>query len=267
MNKQNKGEGRRGVEWTDFTWNGVGGCKHACRWQMPDGSIARCYAERVAEGAAAAAYPQGFDAHYYHPERLEEPLKVKEPSRIFLDSMADLMGHWVPDDQIVAVLNACLRAHWHSFQLLTKNAPRLEKFIFPKNVWVGVSLPPTFYMGKQLSEDQQARMFYRAMTALYSVLTPVRWVSFEPLSFDAAALLNEYTVGPAFNWAVIGAATNGSKTYQPKREWVEGLLAYCDKHKIPVFFKGNLEWPTWREEFPQVQVAKPAVALGQMEMF
>ena len=45
LNKQGKGK----IEWTDFTWNPVGGCRHACRWKMPDGTIARCYAESFVE--------------------------------------------------------------------------------------------------------------------------------------------------------------------------------------------------------------------------
>jgi protein gp37 len=68
---------------------------------MPDGSVAICYAEAVAERLAASAYPHGFAHHYWRPEMLQAPLKVKQPAKIFLDSMSDLMGHWVPDEQRV----------------------------------------------------------------------------------------------------------------------------------------------------------------------
>lgn len=141
MNKQ----GPNGIEWTQFSWNPVSGCHHACTWTMPDGRVAECYAKTVAERVAMTAYPEGFAHHYWHPERLEEPLKVKKPARIFLDSMSDLMGAWVPDEQIEDVLDICRRASWHQFQLLTKNAPRLLKFNgrIPSNVWVGVSAPPS----------------------------------------------------------------------------------------------------------------------------
>ena len=37
MNKQAKSEIKRGIEWTDYTWNPIGGCQHGCRWEMPDG--------------------------------------------------------------------------------------------------------------------------------------------------------------------------------------------------------------------------------------
>ncbi len=41
--------GGRGIEWCIETRNAIGGCMHECRWQMPDGSVAICYAEQFAE--------------------------------------------------------------------------------------------------------------------------------------------------------------------------------------------------------------------------
>lgn len=250
MNKQNKGNGRRGIEWTDYTWNPVGGCKHGCRWLMPDGTVAVCYAETTAEGIAQSAYLHGFAHHYWRPGALDEPLKLKTPSRIFLDSMSDLMGHWVSDDQIQQVLHICRQAHWHDFQLLTKNPRRLANFTFPPNVWVGVSAPPSIMNGKPLSLDQQKRMVQITVDILRCVDVPVRWMSIEPLSFDIAPLLENSDL----QWAVIGAATNGDKTYQPTRQWVRNLLWLFDERGVQVFFKGNLYWPKkngrWREDFP-----------------
>lgn len=249
MNKQSKSGNRRGIEWTDYTWNPVGGCQHGCRWQMPDGTTAECYAETIAERVATASYPQGFKAHYWRPEVLNEPLQLKMPSKIFLDSMSDLMGHWVAEEQIEKVLDICRRAPQHVFQLLTKNAPRLKQFKFPSNVWVGVSAPPSIFMGKPLSKNQQERMVRNAVDVLRTIEVPVRWMSLEPLSFDIAPLL----VNSELEWAVIGAATNGLKTYQPRPEWVRNVLTVLDEQSTKVFFKGNLDWPqeAWREDFPE----------------
>jgi protein gp37 len=248
MNKQRKASGGRGIEWTDYTWNPVRGCQHGCRWQMPDGTIAECYAETVAERVAQHAYPKGFEHHYWNPHVLHEPLNLKTPAKIFLDSMSDLMGHWVPNDEIEQVLDICRQAEWHHFQLLTKNAPRLVEFDFPANVWIGVSAPPSFMFGNKLSHRQQQRMVERQMDILHQVNVPVKWMSVEPLSFDIAPLL----VGSNLQWAVIGAATNGPKAYQPEREWVENLLHIFDEQRTAVFFKGNLDWSPdeWREDFP-----------------
>lgn len=250
MNKQLRSTGKRGIEWTDYTWNPVGGCQHGCRWVMPDGTTAECYAETTAEGVASSAYPFGFEHHYWRPKVLTEPLALTAPARIFLDSMSDLMGQWVDDNQIQQVLDICAKAHWHQFQLLTKNAPRLLQFSFPPNVWVGVSVPPSIMFGKPLSENQQARMLRRMLDVLDQVEVPIRWISIEPLSFDVAPLLQRANL----QWAIIGAATNGRKAYQPKPEWVRYALNILDAQRTKVFFKGNLTWDPWREEFPEVSV-------------
>lgn len=224
---------------------------------MPDGSVAECYAETVAERVAQSAYPHGFEHHYWRPELLHEPLQLTSPSRIFLDSMSDLMGHWVSNEEIEAVLDICAKADWHQFQLLTKNAPRLLQFQFPPNVWVGVSAPPTTMFGKDLSLAQQERMVSRMMDVLQQVDVPVRWMSIEPLSFDIGPLLR----GSNLQWGVIGAATNGPKAYQPEPEWVENVLDVLDAEGTKVFFKGNLDWEPWREELPiQSRVRIPEVS-------
>ncbi len=248
-----------GIEWTKrvlpdgnerggYTWNPVAGCLHRCRWRMPNGTIAVCYAESTAHGVARASYPEGFEHHYWHPERLEEPLRVTQPARIFLDSMSDLMGRWVADEQIEAVLDVARRAHWHDFQLLTKNAPRLLKFDFPANVWVGVSSPPDWMNGQVLTPNNQTAFLTRALKTLEKIDVPVKWMSFEPLSWAVADIVAQYP--EAIRWAVIGAATNGRVAFQPDPAHVQRLLDVLDRQGVSTFFKGSLEWATWREEFP-----------------
>jgi len=160
------------------------------------------------------------------------------------------MGHWVEDRQIEQVLETCSKADWHQFQLLTKNAPRLLNFKFPSNVWVGVSAPPSIMFGKKLSLSQQQRMVNRQLDVLREVDAEIIWMSIEPLSFDVAPLLEDSDL----DWAIIGAATNGHKAYQPKSEWVTNVLHVLDKQGTKVFFKGNLQWQPWREEFPEIVI-------------
>lgn len=77
------------IEWCDAVWNPVTGCSHVsegCRY---------CYAERefprLANGLKVPAY-QGrtFTDVACHPERLDEPLKRRKPTRYFVNSMSDL---------------------------------------------------------------------------------------------------------------------------------------------------------------------------------
>jgi protein gp37 len=257
MNRQ---KAPNGIEWTrvygrpGYTWNAVGGCFHDCKWTMPDGTIAGCYAKSVAERLAQAAYPSGFEHHYWNPKRLSEPQRLPEPSGIFLDSMADLMGHWVPDEHVEQVLNVCRDTPQHVYFLLTKNAPRLLRFDFPRNVWVGVSMPPDSFMGRELTQDQQERMLVRALMVLSELPDMlVRWVSFEPLSWDVSGIVAE--MRSPLEWAVIGAASSGPRYFQPDPGNVRRLLGVLDGYDVPVFFKGNLREneaaEPWREEFPK----------------
>lgn len=246
----------RGIEWTDFTWNPVGGCQHACRWRMPDGKIAICYAESTAN-VMNRAYPHGFEHHYFREHMLSAPLKQKKPSRIFMDSMSDLMGSWVPEDQINRVFEVCRKAEWHNFQLLTKNAPRLLKFDLPPNVWAGVSAPPTFFMGKELTLDQQRRMVFRQLDVLDALKMkghPVCWMSIEPLSFDIAETFEDWSAQSGndlpLHWAVIGAASNGSRYFQPETAHTEKVHSALRDAGTNIFHKGNLEWTPHLEEFP-----------------
>lgn len=256
MNKQKP---PHAIEWTrvygrdGYTWNAVQGCLHGCQWEMPTGEIAECYAKTLADKFRSNQFMnQGFEHHYFQQHKLEEPLQLKTPAGIFVDSFSDLFGTWVPDEQISTIMNIIDRAHWHTFQSLTKNAPRLLQshrwFAFPKNLWVGASVPPSRMMGKPLSNEQQTRFLHRTLDVLEQVQIPVRWLSIEPLSFDVAPILAQHP--GAIQWAVIGAATNGKRTFQPKAEWVANLLAVLDAQKVPVFFKGNLTWSPWREHFP-----------------
>ena len=73
------------IEWTDYTWNPVTGCKRNC-WY--------CYGKRIRR----RFFPEvPWTKLMWFDERLEEPLKVKKPSKIFVGSMSDI-EYWRPID-------------------------------------------------------------------------------------------------------------------------------------------------------------------------
>ena len=270
MNKQDKGKGglhHRGIQWTDYTMNAIGGCQHGCRWTMPDGKIAICYAEEVAH-KFTVGYPQGFEHHYWRPSTVDEPLKLKTPAKIFIDSMSDMFGRWVPEEQIQTVIDMTRAAHWHTFQVLTKNAPRLLKFDLPSNVWAGASSPPDQMLGQHLTRTQQEKMLHRTLETLSQKPDNITWISFEPLSWDVAPIVAQYP--GALKWAVIGAATNGPKVYQIDPVIVQNLIDVLDAQSVPVFFKGNLEGNAaatpWREYFPGYVPSAFMEAMNQHEL-
>ena len=277
MNKQGtKTNPLGGIEWTHifgpgtgYTANPVRGCQHQCRWRMPDGNVAVCYAEAQRDRLSGAG---AFQNITFHPEVLDAIRKHQQPAGIFIDSMADLFGQGVSDTMLRSVLNGIAESPQHVFFSLTKNPTRLRSgwlkdYQFPSNLFLGVSMPPTFMFGKELTLAQQRAWFEKALNCLAQCNARVRWVSLEPLSWDCSDILAKYTTW--LHWAVIGAASNGAKTYQPDPMTVRRVLTALggsthwsnpsqDTSPIPVFYKGNLKplinsnnW-AWRQEFPKL---------------
>ena len=155
------------IEWTESTWNPVTGCTKispGCK---------HCYAERMAKRLQAMGQPNyehGFRVAL-HERMLELPLRWKKPQVIFVNSMSDLFHDEVPESYIRRVFDVMARASWHTFQVLTKRAERLEslgrKLDWPPNVWMGVSVETPEYL-------------YR-IDHLRRTPARVRFISFEPL--------------------------------------------------------------------------------------
>lgn len=122
------------IDWAEMSWNPVTGCRHGCPY---------CYARRTAhrfdagledKGTVgglhvleskikATPYPYGFEPTL-HRYRLNQPERKKEGRTVFVCSMADLFGRWVPTEWIRDVLDACQRAPQHRYLFLTKNPAR-----------------------------------------------------------------------------------------------------------------------------------------------
>jgi protein gp37 len=278
MNKQgNKSNPSGGIEWTHifgpgtgYTANPVRGCQHACRWRMPDGKLAICYAEAVAERFPGKHYARGFGVVSFDPKELAAIRKLKTPAGIFIDSMSDLFAQSVADECLEQVFQTMVDCPQHVFFSLTKNPSRFGEWRYrrgwipPRNLFLGVSLPPTFMFGKELTGQQQRTWFRKALENLCACDATVRWVSLEPLSWDCSDILHAFR--HKLHWAVIGAASDGNRTYQPDPTVLNNTLAALDG--LPVFFKGNLRGSmldvqglgyraskhltTWRQEFPKL---------------
>lgn len=277
MNRQGSIKNPRGgIEWTHIfgprtgrTSNPVKGCHHACRWLMPDGKLAICYAEATAERFPGKWYAKGFGSISFDPSELEAIRKLKEPAGIFIDSMSDLFGKNVPDDWIKKVGATIRDCPQHIFFSLTKNPSRFAALASGQvterwwpNWLVGISVPPSFMFGKELSLEQQRAWLKRGLEFLRDCPAQKRWISIEPLSFDVSEIISASNC--RLDWAVIGAATNGAQCFQPTEKNLVNCLAALNAKKIPVFMKGNLDrkfveicGSEWREEFPAVSHRRP----------
>lgn len=209
-----------------------------------------------------APYPWGFQPTL-HRDKLNEPQKWNKPKTIFVCSMADLFGDWVPDEWIQAVFEACNKAPQHRYLFLTKNPGRYSDLyrngLLPdgNNFWFGATFdhddwnhehvrgrPTTFSINGKAVHD--AGDYYFPMYPEKN-----RFVSFEPLLYDIGNNIGS----TGAHWHIIGAETgNRIGKISAKREWVEHIVEYSDKHDIPVFMKDSLlpimGEENMRREFP-----------------
>jgi protein gp37 len=212
---------RTRIEWTDYSWNPITGCKHGC-WY--------CYARKLAQ-RFKKIFPNGFEPTY-HPLRLKEPWELKKPSKIFVCSIADLFASWTPSewrDAVVWSIQHCPIKH--TFQLLTKNPERIPDMFWPENVWLGTTV----------TCDWKAND-YKNIPAIVHARAKVRFVSFEPL---LGPLPHAMTLR-GIDWVIIGKLT-GSRKVELNPAWVEDIIHEATDYDIPVFMKNNLS-PPWPKE-------------------
>jgi len=126
------------IEWARWTWNPVTGCKTGCPY---------CYARDIAL-QDRKTWPRGFEPDF-RQDRLSAPQHTRVPSgaeldpglrSVFVCSMADLFGDWIPQEWIEAVLAEVRRAPQWTFLFLTKFPARLVGIEWPANAWVGTTV-------------------------------------------------------------------------------------------------------------------------------
>ena len=211
------------IEWIERTWNPTVGCTKVSP------GCKHCYAEGMASRLQAMrtrGYENGFQLTLL-PDRLEDPLKRKTPTTYFVNSMSDLFHEEVPMEYIARVFEVVEKAHWHTFQILTKRADRMAEFfagrMAPRNAWLGVSV-----------EDQAYGV--PRIDCLRAVDAAIRFLSVEPLLEDVGALNLEN-----IHWVIVGGES-GPRARPMKMEWVESIRDQCEVAKVAFFFK---QWGGW----------------------
>lgn len=242
-----------GIEWTDATWNPVRGCvkiSPGCK---------HCYAETFAErwrGVPGNAYEQGFDPRLV-PEMLDQPLRWRKPRTIFVNSMSDLFGEFVPLAYTAAIFGVMAAARHHTFQSLTKRSARMlawaewiereasSEYAPPRTHRVGVEaanygadvdyhgLPdvwplPNVWLGVSV-EDRKYGL--PRIEHLRQVPAAVRFLSIEPLLEDIGEI-NLDGIG----WVIVGGES-GPGAREMRVEWVRSIRNQCVAAGVPFFFK------------------------------
>lgn len=205
------------ISWTDATWNPITGCT-----KISDG-CKHCYAEIMAhrlKEMKSPNYANGFKVTL-QPHMLDKPLKWKKTRMIFVNSMSDIFHKDVPFEYIQQIFEVMRKAHWHTFQILTKRSERLRRLSseinWPDNVWMGVSVENT--KTKSRIEDLQGTG------------AKVKFISFEPLLEKVERFNLDW-----IDWVIVGGES-GPKSRPMEKEWIMRIKWYCDIYKTPFFFK------------------------------
>lgn len=224
---------RTKIEWCDYTWNPIVGCTYGCSY---------CYARRFAKRFSKCEKCRHFIPHL-HPERLEEPGRLKKPAKIFCCSMGELFDPNLSDGERVKVINAMMNAPQHIYMVLTKQPLKALDFLLtldiygniPENLWVGVSVDYA-YWPKIIKRIEIAKNFP----------TKVKFVSFEPLLRPLAPEADLKGI----DWVIIGGLT-GPQRFQPPKEWIDDIIYRARKAEAAVFIKDNAGYPEIIREYPQ----------------
>lgn len=213
---------RSAIEWTDATWNPMRGCvkiSPGCK---------HCYAEKFAErfrGVPGHPFEQGFDLRLV-PEKLSDPLRWRDPRRIFVNSMSDLFQEGVPTEYVVEVGRVMQRAHWHTFQVLTKRQERMRGLLSRELAWMG-RLAHVWY---GVSVENRRHGLPR-VRVLRETSVALRFLSIEPLLEDLGPL--DLT---GIGWVIVGGESGPGA--RPMREaWVLSIRDQCRRAGVPFFFK------------------------------
>ncbi len=244
------------IDWCDSTWNPITGCLHGCEYCYAR-NIARRFGKNYPDYSPSAVesglhiidtkfddtpYPFGFEPTL-HAYRLDEYVN-KKGRNIFVCSMADMFGDWVPDSWLDEVFAACEKAPQHNYLFLTKNPRR-----YCKNEYgYGVPLGENMWYGTTIAKcDDISRFNY------LPAFCNNTFVSIEPLLEDIEPGKCNIMFRQV-DWFIIGTETGRRKNkVVPERKWIEDIVNECRKYGKPVFMKSSLA-PIWGEnliqEFP-----------------
>lgn len=210
------------IEWTEKVWNPSIGCNKisaGCKF---------CYAEIFAKRLQAMGqkdYKEGF-AFKLLPHRLQEPLKIKRPTKFFVNSMSDLFHEKMPFKYLEEIFEIIKKTPQHIYQILTKRDEIMLKYFqdreVPKNVWLGVSV-------------ENSTFAYRIET-LKKINCNIRFISFEPLIGEVGKVNLE-----GIHWAIVGGES-GKKARPIQQEWIKEIFDQCQKYEVAFFFK---QWGSW----------------------
>lgn len=253
------------IEWAESSWNPIRGqnARHTCARLSPgcDNCYAATMTRRGLMGTAPIDY--GVGEVLNDPARLDEtalrqPLRWKKPRKVFVASMTDIAGSWVPDAWLDRIWAVMALAPQHTYIVLTKRPSRLwewfrsdpyEQVLKAASVFrderpalngIPISNPqhaafwPHVWIGVSIESD---RYHWRA-NILRQIPAAVHWISAEPLLSGLPSL--DLT---GISWLVTGGES-GAKARPCHPDWVRDLRDRCQANGTAFFHK------QWGEHIP-----------------
>jgi protein gp37 len=151
---------------------------------------------------------------------------------VFVGSMADIYGRWVPREWIVAIHESCIaNRQWH-YLMLTKFPGRYLEFLG--------QLPPTAWLGMSVDEQKRVRIAEDAFRQIDRRVL-VKHLSLEPMKADL-----RFTDLSMFDWIIIGSQTETRQpdgvvpAYAPPFEHVARIVAQGREAGCRLYLKPNL---------------------------
>jgi protein gp37 len=228
------------IEWTDATWNPITGCKvkspgcRVCYAMKLAGTRLKHHPSRKGLTKPTKNGPVWNGKVRFNEGWLEDPLRWRRPRMIFVCAHGDLFYEDVPDAWIDRAFDAMERAHWHTFQVLTKRSARMKAYVnrryadrlAPPHIWFMVSAE------RQREADER-------IPDLLATNAAVRGVSLEPLlgPIDIAPFLRD------IDWIIVGGESgDGAQPMHPA--WARSLRDQCAAagKADRFFFK---QWGAW----------------------
>lgn len=257
------------IQWTERTWNPTRGCR-----RISPGCV-NCYAEKVATRFCGEGLPyEGLirlgkwnGETTFAADKLTDPLSWQKPALIFVDSMSDLFYEGFSDDMIDQVLAVMLLTPRHRYQILTKRADRMAKYLTDPRLYgrvlasadqirlryprlrlneIGISDPtkvPASWIWWGVSVENQEYADHR-IPDLLRTPAAVRFVSYEPalgpVNFGLRPMQADRGPRPfkttGLDWLIVGGESgNGARPFD--LAWARSAVEQCRAAGVPVFVK------------------------------
>ena len=163
--------------------------------------------------------------------KLDEPQHWKKPRNIFVCSMADLFGEWVPDEWIEQVFKACEAAPQHRYLFLTKNPKRYVE-LYRNGI---LRVRDSFWYGSTITNANDPFYYSRMPDD-----NPHTFCSIEPI-LEPIGIEPLGTMRVMPDWVIVGAETGSRKDkVAPCKGWIDEIAAECKRRRKPLFMKDSL---------------------------